>query len=210
MTSDIPLSDQYLVQLIETNSLWYWEISIETEYNVTLYLTDYISKYSYNRSITASDVPHSFYALTGSSITATGDNIDITVSTSSNVIICNSTPCYIAEGPDYYNINFTSAQPVIIQVVNINASYYRNIVSSDIIRCEASKGTGCVMELDNLEPYYLLAESSSVDVSADNLRIELIGRRSWYYLTLFLLIPGIVLMIVIACIICSYFCFCKK
>ena len=95
MTSDIPLSDQYLVQLIETNSLWYWEISIETEYNVTLYLTDYISKYSYNQSIiTASDIPHSFYALTGSSITATGDIDDITVSTSSNVIICNSTLCY--------------------------------------------------------------------------------------------------------------------
>ena len=85
--------------------------------------------------------------------TATGDSINITVSTSSNV---NSTPCYIAEGPDYYNINFTSAQPVIIQVVNINASYYRNIVSSDIISCEASKGTGCVMELDNLEPYYFI------------------------------------------------------
>ena len=94
-------------------------------------------------------------------------------------------------------------------MVNINASYYRNIVSSDIIRCEASKGTGCVMELGNLEPYYLLAESSSVDVSADNLRIELIGRQtlmvftdsvstySWYstndsdslyYLFLFLLL----------------------
>ena len=172
--------------MIETDSL-YWEISIETKYNVTLYLTDYISKYSYNQSIiTASDIPHSFYALTGSSITVTGDNINITVSTSSNVIICNSTPCYIADGPDYYNINFSSAQPVIIQVVNINASYYRNLVSSDIIRCEASKGTGCVMELDNLELYYLLAESSSVDVSADNLRIELIGRRSWYSLTVFL------------------------
>jgi hypothetical protein len=193
-----------LIQLVQTNSLWYWSIRIRSNESITFYLTDEFETFINDYTVSGYDLSEIFYALPSSLITLndpaniSGDLVVNVSSYGNNSLICTSLPCLINRA-GYYQLVVNSQQQVTLSlhVLTFNATYYDSYDGSTVI-CYA---TECSFELDKLHPYYILANTGDVSANAD-CSLYLYGRQSWYFLTIFLLIPTFIIIMLLLIAFC--------
>lgn len=201
-----PTTDDILVQTIEVDALWHWEVRITTTTDMTLYLTEELTTHHIISTLSTTTISTRIYALAKSAISynANSDIYFSVVRYGTNVNICVTNSCFINKA-DYYDINMTSSQPVNVtfNLVLLDSTYYNNN-NNDVIMCNVTSSENCLFPLDNIHLYYILSYLPS---TADTvvLDIDLLGRQSWYTLTLILIAPAIIIIIMLAlvCICCK-------
>lgn len=194
-----PITDDILIQTLEVDALWHWEVSITTTTDIMLYLTDELNTHHITSILSTTNLSTRIYALAESAISykANSDIYFSVVRYGTNVNICVTNSCFINKA-DYYDINMTSLQPVNVtfDLVLLDSTYYTNN-NNDVITCNVTSSESCLFPLDNIHIYYILAYVPST-AGTVVLDIDLLGRQSWYTLTLILIVPAIVIIIILA------------
>ena len=194
-----PITDDTLVQTLKVDALWHWEVHITTTTDIMLYLTDEFITHRINSTLSTTTISTRIYALAESTISykANSDIYFSVVRYGTNVNICVTNSCFINEA-DYYDINMTSLEPVNVtfDLVLLDSTYYTNN-NNDVIICNVTSSENCLFPLDHIHIYYILAYVPST-AGIGFLDIDLLGRQSWYTLTLILIVPAIIIIIILA------------
>ena len=204
------------VVLAHVDALWHWEAVITTndlldDETLTIFLTHQIKSQQNNLIINTSILYEDIiYALSGSSVTSLNDStqFNVTQYDDETPVCIYATSCDLMED-GYYSINILSGGSVVYSINTINISYY-NDTDNDVIICTiTSYDNQCVLEFDNIHPYYLLASLTTSSSSSDiiNISIDNMGRQTWYTLTTLLIIPALLISIVLCITLC---CICLK